>query len=108
VLSLCKKNATTKQNDKDFSLYPHCEEQAKFPKKSYLYGLFLAVAVFLINQLVTLSTPMIQAVVLFSIACGGATVISAIVGAVMYKEKLTPLTLIGLVLGIGSLILLKV
>lgn len=79
-----------------------------FPKSLYLFGLALAFAVFVINQLATLSTPLISAVVLFAIINGGATLISAIVGAVMYREKLTVRSIVGLILGIGALILIKI
>lgn len=79
-----------------------------FPKSLYLFGLALAFALFVINQLATLSTPLISAVVLFAIINGGATLISAIVGAVMYKEKLTVRSIVGLILGIGALILIKI
>lgn len=79
-----------------------------FPKSLFLFGLVLAFAVFVINQLATLSTPLISAVVLFAIINGGATLISAIVGAIMYKEKLTVRSAVGLTLGIGALILLKI
>ncbi len=82
--------------------------KTEFPKRLYLFGLALAFAVFVINQLATLSTPLISAVVLFAIINGGATLISAIVGAIMYKEKLTVRSVIGLVLGIGALILIKI
>jgi drug/metabolite transporter (DMT)-like permease len=111
VIALLKKCTQTKkqvQDDQKFSLYPQTKMQGKLPKDSYLCGFCLAFAVFLINQLITISTPMIQAIILFAVTCGGATIISALVGAIIYKEKVTVNTIIGLVLGIGSLILLKV
>ena len=92
----------------DFSLLPDNKKQMKLTKRTYLFALFLAVAVFLINQLATLSTPLISPVILFAFINGGSTIISAIVGAIMYKEKLSVRTIIGLVLGVGSLILLQV
>ena len=109
VLQLCnKKVMPSNETHEKFTLFPPTKEQAKLNKNSYLYGLFLAMAVFLINQLSTLSTPLIEAVVLFAIICGGATIISTLVGAVLYKEKITWRTVVGLILGIGSLVLLKI
>ena len=108
ILKLIKKPSKPSEQQDNFVLFPALKEQAKIPKKSYLYGLFLAIAVFLINQLATLSTPLIEAVVLFAIINGGATIISTVVGAIFYKEKITWTTILGLVLGIGSLVLLKV
>lgn len=92
----------------DFVLVPLEKEKTVLPKKVYLYALFLAVAVFLINQLATLSTPLVSPAILFAFINGGSTIISAIVGAVLYKEKPNLRTVIGIVLGVGSLILLKV
>lgn len=86
---------------------PDKVEREKFPKRLFLFGLALAFAVFVINQFATLSTPLISAVTLFSIINGGATLVDAIVGAVAYREKLTVRAYIGLALGIGALILIK-
>ena len=76
--------------------------------KSLIYGLILAFAVFVINQLATISTPLISPVILFSFINGGATIISAIVGFIIYKEKPNWQSILGLILGLGSLIMIKV
>ena len=75
-------------------------------KRSYLYGIALAVAVFLISQLATLCAPHLPAVVLFTLINGGAALISATVGAIFFRERITLPVLIGLALGIGALILI--
>ena len=82
-------------------------EKVEFPKKLYLYAAILSFAVFIIQQFVTILTPMLSSVILFTLVNGGATVIAAIVGAVCYKEKLTIKSIIGIVLGIASLICIK-
>lgn len=82
-------------------------QRAEFPKKLYLYAVILSFAVFVIQQFVTLLTPMLSSIVLFSIVNGGATVIAAVVGAVLYKEKLTVKSVVGIALGLLSLILIK-
>ena len=61
-----------------------------------------------INILSTESAKSISPVIFFAVICGGATVISAIVGAVAFREKLTVVGITGMILGIGSLILIKV
>ena len=73
----------------------------------YIFGLILAVAVFVINQFATLATPLVPSVVLFTLINGGATIISAIVGAIMYKEKFTWQSIVGLILAIGALVIIK-
>lgn len=67
----------------------------------------LATAVFVINQLATLSTALVPPVVLFTFINGGGTIISTVVAAIVYKEKLTVRTVCGVVLGITSLVIIK-
>lgn len=83
------------------------EKTGKFPKKFILYISFLAVAVFVIQQLVTMLAPTMHSAVLFTIVNGGATVIAYIVGAIMYKEKITRKSAFGVLTGIAALILIK-
>ena len=78
-----------------------------FPKKLVLYAVYLAFAVFIIQQLVTMLTPVLPSAVLFTLVNGGATVIAAIVGALMYKEKITIKSATGIVLGIAALVIIK-
>ena len=44
---------------------------------------------------------------MFPINDGGATIITALTGAVVFKEKLTARSVAGLVLGIASLIVIN-
>lgn len=83
-------------------------EEERLSGRSYLYGFLLAAAVLVISQFATLTTPLVPAVVLFSLINGGATLISAIVGSVFYGEKLTARSTLGLLVGITALIFLKV
>ncbi len=84
------------------------EKVAIMPKKLVIYSIILAFAVFVIQQLVTMLTPVMSSAVLFTLVNGGATVIAAIVGAVVYKEKITLKSGIGIVLGILALIAIKI
>lgn len=84
------------------------KEKSKLPKQLIGYAVILAFAVFVIQQLVTLLTPAVSSAVLFTIVNGGATVIAAIVGAAMYKEKLTVRSVLGIVLSVGAMVLIKV
>lgn len=82
-------------------------EKKSLPKGLIFYAIILAFAVFVIQQLVTLLTPVLSSAVLFTFVNGGATVIAAIVGAVMYKEKLTVKSIFGIILGIASMVCIK-
>lgn len=83
------------------------KEQIKLPKKLILYAVYLSFAVFIIQEFVTLLTPHLSSTVLFTVVNGGATVIAAIVGAVLYKEKITPKSALGIILGISALIMIN-
>ena len=102
------KGGAQASNNGGFTLLPASMGDAKLDKKIYVYAFLLAGAVFVINQLATKSTPLISAVVLFAFINGGATIISTLVGATLFKEKISARSAIGLVLGIGSLILLQI
>lgn len=78
-----------------------------FSKKLLLYAVYLAVSIFLINQLITLCTTMVPPVILFTISCVGSTVISSTVAAIVYKERFTLRSVIGIFLGLGSVLLIK-
>lgn len=79
----------------------------RLSKKLLVCGFALAVAVFVINQLATLSTALVSPVVLFAFINGGGTIIATLVAAMLYREKLTPSSVAGVLLGIASLIGIK-
>ncbi len=83
------------------------KEAQPLPKMLYVYAAALAFAVFVINQLVTLFTTMMPPAVLFTLVNGSTTVISAIVGAVVYKERITVKSGLGILLGVGCLVAIK-
>ncbi len=100
--------AAARDGDAEFRLLPADDAGKKLPRRVLLYGVFLAAAVFIINQLATLSTPLVSSVVLFALINGGATIISAVTGAVLFGEKLTLRSIAGIVLGVGALVLLQI
>ena len=112
VILVCVYKAPSKEEssteNKSFILIPPKDGEIKLDKRIYIWNIFLAVAVFLVSLLITECASTVSPVILFSITCGGATIISSIVGTVLYKEKFTKETAIGLVLGIGALIMIKV
>lgn len=72
------------------------------------YAAVLGFALFIIQQFVTLLTPLVTSAVLFTFVNGGATVIAAIVVAVVYREKITIKSALSIILGVGALICIKV
>ncbi len=84
------------------------DKSAKLPKKPVFYSVILAFAVFVIQQFVTILTPVLSSAVLFTFVNGGATVIAAIVGATVYKEKITAKSAVAIILALAALICIKV
>lgn len=84
------------------------QEDTQLSRTLIVCGVALAAAVFVINQLATICTKLVSPVILFTFINGGGTIISALVAAVIYQEKLSKKTIIGIVLGIASLIIIKV
>lgn len=80
----------------------------KLSRNLLLCGAALAVAVFVINQLATLSTALVSPVILFAFINGGGTIIATVVAAILYKEKLSVTSTLGVLLGIASLVMIKV
>lgn len=83
------------------------QTEGRLPKKLVVYALLLSFAVFVINQLATLASATVPPAVLFALINGGATIISAIVGAAMFRERLTAKSISGILLGVVSLVVIK-
>lgn len=81
---------------------------AKMSKSLLVCAVSLATAVFVINQLATASARFLAPVVLFTFINGGGTIISTIVAAIMYKEKLSIHSILGVVSGIFALAIIKI
>lgn len=82
-------------------------EIAAVPKPVFLYGTISSIILLTINQLATLAGRNVPSAIMFPINDGGATIITAITAAIFFKEKLTVRSVCGLILGIGSLIVIN-
>lgn len=80
---------------------------AAVPKPVFLYGTISSIILLAINQLATLAGRNVPSAIMFPINDGGATIITAITAAIFFKEKLTVRSICGLILGIGSLIVIN-
>lgn len=83
------------------------DEAPPLSKKLLMYGAILSIAVFIINQLATISTVLVPPAVLFAFINGGSTIIAAVVAAVCYKEKLTVRSVTGVLVGVAALVIIK-
>ncbi len=82
-------------------------EKAKTDKELFIFTALAALAVLGISQISTVASAAIPVAVLFPVSDGGGTVISAVVAAVLFKEKLTVKSLLGVLIGIGGLVMIK-
>lgn len=79
----------------------------KLSKTLMICGIALAVSVFVINQLATISISLVSPVILFTFINGGGTIISTLVAAIVYREKISTKTAFGIIIGIVSLVIIK-
>ena len=82
-------------------------EKKTLSKVLLLCGLILAFAVFLINILVTELGKSVDSAVLFSVSYAISILITILVGAIYYKEKITPKNVIGILLCVGALAMIN-
>lgn len=83
------------------------KENNRISKSLIVCGFALAAAVFVINQLATVSTRLVSPVILFTFINGGGTIISTLVASIVYKERISGKTAFGILIGIASLIIIK-
>lgn len=83
-----------------------CENE-KLPKRLIFFALLGGIAVFVVNQLATLASGFTPPAVLFGFINGGNTIIAALIAAIMFGEKLTAKSVSGILLGVTSLIVIK-
>lgn len=90
------------------------ENAVKTDKKPFLcgklviYAAALAFALFAINYLITEMGQYVDSVILFPVSSAISAVITALVGALVYKEKPNAFGVAGIILGLVSIILLSV
>lgn len=70
-------------------------------------GAFLALAVFVINMLVTELGKTVESAILFSVSYAISIIITIFVGTICYKEKITWKNALGIILCAGSLAIIN-
>ncbi len=83
-------------------------EKTRLNKILLICGALLAFAVFIINLLVTELGKTVSTAILFPVSASIATCITSLVGLFIYKEKLSIKNVLGIVLGLVSIIMLAV
>lgn len=99
----------TKKKRKDQELV-ELKEKEKFvlPKALMICGLVLAFAVFIINILVTELGKSVDSAILFSVSYAiSIIIITILVGAIFYKEKITRKNIVGILLCVVALAMIN-
>lgn len=78
------------------------------PKPLLLYGGLLALAIFAINQLVTEMAKTVPSAVLFTVSNAISIIITCVVGAAVFKERITVKNMIGIALGFASVVIISI
>lgn len=76
-------------------------------KDLYVGGAVLALMLFIVMYLGVLAVPLVSAVILYSLVAGGTLIMAFLVGAIVFKEPVTPKNIIGFVIGLAALIVIN-
>lgn len=77
-------------------------------KKLVICGMLLAFALFLINVIITEMGKTVSAIIIFPVSSAISIIIATMVGYIVFKEKLSLKKIIGLVIGIVSIIVIGI
>ena len=77
------------------------------PGKVLLIGGILAVTLLFVSQLSTVVSATLPSVLVFPVVNGGGLILSSIIAAVFYREKLTLRSIAGLALGLAALMIIN-
>ncbi len=83
------------------------KDSRQISKGLIFQGAAAAVSVLAISMLVTYAVSLSSPVIVFSLSAGGGMIISALVGRICFKERLTASGYAGILLGIVAMIFLK-
>ena len=79
-----------------------------FPKKLMLLGALVAIATFTISQTVTTLAKTVPSAVLYTVSSAISVIVTSIVGATMFGEKITWKNVVGIILGLGAIVVVNV
>lgn len=83
------------------------EKAQPMSKNMFVYGAILSVVLLFINQLATLAAAVIPSAILFSVNDGGGMVITALVAAIFFGEKLNSRSSAGIAFSIFALLIIN-
>lgn len=102
LFTLCKNKAKEIENQQDE------ERKPVLNKKLIICGTLLALALFLINIMITEMGKTVPSIIIFPVSSAICIIIATLVGYLVFKEKLSVKKIIGLLVGIASIIIIGI
>ena len=102
LFTLCKNKAKAIENRQDE------EKKPVLNKKLIICGILLALALFLINIMITEMGKTVSSIIIFPVSSAICIIIATLVGYFVFKEKLSVKKIIGLLVGIASIIIIGI
>lgn len=99
LFTVCKNKATE---------IPQEERKPVLNKKLVICGVLLALALFLINIIITEMGKTVPSIIIFPVSSAISIIIATLVGYFIFKEKLSVKKIIGLLVGISSIIVIGI
>ena len=99
LFTVCKNKATE---------IPQEERKPVLNKKLVICGVLLALALFLINIIITEMGKTVPSIIIFPVSSAISIIIATLVGYFIFKEKLSVKKIIGLLVGISSIIIIGI
>lgn len=90
-----------------YSAKSNAQKVGPISRNMLIYGIIGMVAMFVMQQIQTGLSSSIPASLLFPVTMGSSVIVSVIVGWLWFKEKMTAKNIIGIVLGIVSLVMIN-
>jgi len=78
------------------------------PEKLWFYAIILAASVLSINVLITTLSKEIPAIILFPLFNGMGLILTSLMSSIVFKEKLTVISVLGLLAGVAGLVMVNV
>ena len=76
-------------------------------KPLMIYGALFSISVFTIGQLITLCARTVSSAILFTVSGGISLIVAILVGTLIFKEKLTVNSFIGLIISLAAIAVLS-
>lgn len=108
IMTICFLFTLFKSKEKKIESEQVEERKPVLNKRLIICGILLALALFLINIMITEMGKTVPSIIIFPVASAICIIIATLVGYLVFKEKLSVKKIIGLLVGIASIIIIGI